>query len=74
MPRKISKSTISKSTKSADMTFSKTVKRQFLYSRLAIIGSPTRVETYKGSERVFGLTPKFTGVTKERVASGSNKE
>ncbi|XP_049397383.1 uncharacterized protein LOC125861561 [Solanum stenotomum] len=54
-----------------------TVTGQFSYTCLAIIGSPARVETEKGSEKVSGLPSKFTaiyGVTKERVTPGSNKE
>ena len=48
---------------------------QLLCTHLGITGSPTMAETEKGSERVFGLTLNWTamyGVTKERVASGSN--
>ena len=47
-----------------------------MYTYLEIIGSPTGVETEKGSERVSRLTPKFTviyEVTKEIVAHGSKK-
>ena len=49
--------------------------RQFLYSRLAITESPTKVETEKGSERVSRLTPKFTvirRVAKVRVSPRFN--
>ena len=35
---------------------------QFLYTRLAITGSPTGVETEKGSERVSGLTLNWTAI------------
>ena len=48
---------------------------QFVYNHLAITGSPTGVETEKGSERVSGLILNWTtieGVTKEKVAPGSN--
>ena len=48
----------------------------FLYTHLAMIGSPTRVETENISERVYGLTFNWTanmlGVTKKRVDLGSN--
>ena len=56
MPRMTLKSTISNSTRSAKMTFLETMTGQFLYTRLAITGSPTGVETDKGSERVSGMT------------------
>ena len=52
MPRMTSKSTISNSTRSTEVTFREIVTGQFLYTRLAITGSPTGVETKKGSERV----------------------
>ena len=71
MPRMTSKSTISNSTRSAEVTFIETVIGQFLYTHLAIIGSRTGVETDKGYERVTGVTLNWTsmkGVTKERVA------
>ena len=35
---------------------------QFLYTRLAITGSFTGVETEKGSERVSGLTLNWTAI------------
>jgi len=76
MPRMISKSTISNFTRFVEVTFGEIVTCQILYTRVAITGSPTELETEKGSERVSGLTPKFTviyGVKKERVAPGSNK-
>ena len=62
MPKITSKYTIFKSTRSTEVTFSETVTGQFLYARLAITGSPTRVETEKGSERVFGLTLNWTAM------------
>ena len=60
MPRMTSKSTISNSTRSAEVTFLETMIGQFLYTRLAIVGSPTRVETEKGFERISGLTLNWT--------------
>ena len=56
MHRMTSKSTISNSTRSVEVTFWDTMIGQFLYMHLAIIGSPTGVETEKGSWRVSGLT------------------
>ena len=50
----ISKSTISNSTKSVEVTFLETMRGQFFYTRLAITGSPTGVETEKGFEIVSG--------------------
>ena len=46
----------------SSMKFCETVTGQFLYTRLAITGSLTRVETNKGSERVFGLTLNWTTI------------
>ena len=60
MPRMTSKSTISNSTRSAEVTFIATVIGQFLYTLLAITGSPTGVETEKRSKRIFGLTLNWT--------------
>ena len=62
MPRMTSKSTFSKSTRSAELTFLETVTGQFLYTRLAIAGSPTGVEIEKGSERVSGLILIWTAI------------
>ena len=57
-----SKSTISKSTRYAKVTFRETMIGQFLYTRLAITGSPTRVETEKVSERVYKLTLNWNSI------------
>lgn len=76
MPRMISNSTISNFTRYSDVTFSKIVTGKFMYTRVAIIGSPTGVESEKRSERFSRLTLNFTaiyGVSKERIAPGSNK-
>ena len=62
MPRMTSKSTISNSTRSAEVTFWETVTGEFLYTHLAITGSPTGVETKKGFERVSGLTLNWTAM------------
>ena len=62
MPRMTSKSTISNTTRSAEVTFGETMTGQFLYTRLAIKGSLTGVETEKGSERVSGLTLNWTTI------------
>lgn len=75
MPRILSKSIISTSIKFFEVTLWRTVLGHFLYIRLVITDSPTRVEAEKGSERLSGLTPKLTairGVIKERVGAGSN--
>ena len=50
---------------------------KFLNTRLATTGSPTGVETKKGSESVSGLTLNWTtmsGVTRERLATVSNND
>lgn len=50
------------------MTYWETIIGKFLYSRLAITGSPTKVETEKGVKILFGITQKFTtinGVTRK---------
>ena len=62
MPRMTSKSTISHSTRSAEVTFWETMTRQFLYTCLAITGSPTGVETEKGSEIVSWMTLNWTAI------------
>ena len=62
MPRMTWNSNISNSTRYAEVKFCETVTGQFLYTRLAITGSLTRVETNKGSERVFGLTLNMTTI------------
>ena len=49
MPKIVLKSTISNSTRFAEVTFEETVTGQFMYTRVSIVGSPTGVEIEKGS-------------------------
>ena len=53
MPKITSKSTISNSITSAEVNFLETAIGKFLFTCLAISGSPTIVEIEKGSERVL---------------------
>ena len=61
MQRMISKSTISNSTRSAEVTFLETMIGQFVYTRVAT-GSSTGVETEIGCERISGLILKFSAI------------
>ena len=60
MTKMTSKSTISNYSRFAEVTFLETVIRQFLYTGLAITKSPTRVETEKGTESIFGHRLNWT--------------
>ncbi len=57
-----SKSTISNSTRSSEVIFLEIVTRKFIYTRLAITGSLTGVETEKCFERVAGLILNLTTI------------
>ena len=62
MPRMTLKSTISNSTRSVEVSFKETMTGQFLYTRLDISGSPSGVETEKGSVSVSGVRINLTSI------------
>lgn len=47
---------------SSEVTFWETITGKFLYTRLAIVESLTRVETVKGFEKILGITLKSTAI------------
>lgn len=57
-----SKSIIYCFTISTEVNFREIMSRQFLYTHLAMIESPTEVENDKGSMKVLGLTLNSIGI------------
>ena len=69
MPGITSKCTIYNSTRSDEVNFRESVIGQFLYTHLAITGSPTGVETEQRFERVFGLKLNRIAILSYRIQS-----